>query len=200
MTRRNLTLIGIFALSGALIYLACFSITADFHIGPFDQRDMEHFIGFCGLALVLHTLFACAYDWRESWPALLLPVGVTILSWWEFFYSNALVLPDTVRVLADLIRNPGAIYLVGILLGAAAFRNLGCRYSLAFSVFLCLLCSIGWEVIQQPNIAVYHGPARQYIQWSQLIADLLAICAATIFAHKTIRPLSAQVEVALAAA
>ncbi|KKN85119.1 hypothetical protein LCGC14_0282880 [marine sediment metagenome] len=128
-----------------------------------DTRAMLHGISFFAFYFVSYLCAKrleaeCPIPSRAQVTALLFCVCL-VLS------AACFVTPLTGEAVSALV------VLVGLLAHIArSFRSSSIR-----ALAICLAMSWGWELIIQPLVTVYGAPARGYIQWCQVSADLVGI-------------------------
>ena len=101
-----------------------------------------------------------------------------------------LVIPGTAL---GFLSDPMVFSVVGALLLGLTFLGLvliakRLRSPSSYAAFACLALTVVWELIFQPLITVYGGPARGYVQWEQVVADLagLALGVTIVWSCKTL--------------
>lgn len=137
--------------------------------------------------------------------AAVIYIGVYLLIW--VLQRRRIVIttltPGRAKAMMVVLVIPGAVlgflsdsmdvYVVGgLLLGLTVLGLIliakRLRSPSSYAALACLALTVVWEIIFQPLITVYGGPARGYVQWEQVVADLagLALGVTVVWSCKTL--------------
>lgn len=177
----------LFFLGYTLVFIAiCISYFLKFKITHYiNQREIAHFIGFIGVTILFYIYLSIYVDKVFFKIINLVHIPIALL----VFLTTSLNLK---LMNVFVIKSLGIISIAYFLLVAMYFFYfmINVQHSkykknlIKNSATLSILIVVWWELFKQPMITVYGGPPRGYIQWAQVIIDLLGIFIATLILLK----------------
>lgn len=147
-------------------------------ISRYLSHDLAHSVGMGGLVVLLTEIFRHGARFRYTTLGLPLLKGVAYL-------IGGVTLIATMNNLGYLNRDIASFAAIGVVLVIAfsclaglLFEMLGPKHPAPVAALIVLAASVFWELIYQPSVAVYFGPARGWVQGWQVLADFIGVFAA----------------------
>ena len=145
-------------------------------------RGLGHFVGFIGLTCMAYVYAQACQD-KTVFRTLVIVHAVP--------FSTALVVLlgsiDIPFMPASLAASIVTLSVYFIVCAVFAYKDTSInthQHFIWIAMVLMPCLSFGWELIEQPLFNVYGEPARGYIQWEQVVLDIVAISLTSLVLYR----------------
>lgn len=145
-------------------------------------RGLGHFVGFIGLTCMAYVYAQACQD-KAVFRTLVIVHAVPFSTALVVLLGNIETSFMPSFLAASIVEL--SVYFIVCAVFAYKVTSINTHQHFMWIAMVLMLClSFGWELIEQPLFHVYGEPARGYIQWEQVLLDILAISLTSLVLYR----------------